>query len=127
MVREWDPRTAPSVEIEAVLTTVNAALAADLPDDPLWRIDAFREYLAVTMPGERRVCWVAESAPGATQRGEPLLGTANILLLGDIGVLEVVVAPAARRQGVGCELLSAIANRAYSEGFTSLGVEVIGG
>src|SRR5436190_9498015 len=100
MVREWDPRTAPSVEIEAVLTTLNAALAADLPDDPQWRIDAFREYLAVTMPGERRVCWVAESRPGATQRGEPFLGTANVLLVGDIGVLEIIVPPASRRHGV---------------------------
>ena len=127
MVREWDPRTAPSVEIEAVLTTLNAALAADLPDDPPWRIDAFREYLAVTMPGERRVCWLAESSPGALQRGEPLLGTANVLLLGDIGVVELIVPPAARRQGIGRELLSALAHRAYAEGFTSLGVEVIGG
>jgi GNAT superfamily N-acetyltransferase len=126
MVREWDPRTAPSVEIEAVLTTLNAALAADLPDDPQWRIDSFREYLAVTMPGERRVCWVAESSPGAVQHGEPLLGTANVLFIGDIGVLEVVVPPAARHCGVGRELLSALANRAYAEGYSSLGVEVIG-
>jgi GNAT superfamily N-acetyltransferase len=126
MVREWDPRTAPSVEIEAVLTSLNAALAADLPDDPQWRIDSFREYLAVTMPGERRVCWIAESSTGAAQRGEGILGTANILLVGDIAVLEVVVDPAFRRKGVGRELLGAIVHRAYAEGFTSLGVEVIG-
>jgi len=126
MVREWDPRTAPSVEIEAVLTTLNAALAADLPDDPLWRIDAFREYLAVTMPGERRVGWIAESEPGTAQHGGSLLGFAHILLMPDLGVIEVVVEPGARRQGAGRELLSAVANRAYAEGFTSLGVEVIG-
>ena len=71
MVREWDPRTAPSVEIEAVLSSLNAALAADLPDDPPWRIDSFREYLAVTMPGERRICWIAEAEPGDAHRGEP--------------------------------------------------------
>src|SRR6266516_5704433 len=99
MVREWDPRTAPSVEIEAVLTTLNAALAADLPDDPLWRIDAFREYLAVTMPGERRVGWIAESEPGTAQHGGSLLGFAHILLMPDLGVIEVVVEPGARRQG----------------------------
>jgi ribosomal protein S18 acetylase RimI-like enzyme len=126
MVREWDPRTAPSVEIEAVLTTLNAALAADLPDDPQWRIDSFREYLAVTMPGERRVCWVAESSPGAIQRGEPLAGHANVLFVGDIGVVEVIVAPYARHTGLGREMLTALANRAYAEGYTSLGVEVIG-
>src|SRR5438309_9598218 len=98
MVREWDPRTAPSVEIEAVLTTLNAAITADLPDDPTWRIDAFREYLAVTMPGERRVCWLAEETPGAAEHGEPPLGMANMVLLGDLGVFEVTVDPASRRR-----------------------------
>src|SRR3954470_4357514 len=103
MVREWDPRTAPSAEIETVLNLLNAALAADLPDDPQWRIDSFREYLAVTMPGERRVGWLAESTPGAAQHGSArhgsarhgpakdgagVLGMANMLLLGDMGVLE---------------------------------------
>jgi GNAT superfamily N-acetyltransferase len=126
MVREWDPRTAPSVEIEAVLTSLNAAVAADLPDDPRWRIDAFREYLSVTMPGERRVCWLAESTPGAAEHGEGLLGSANMLLLGDMGVLEIIVDPAVRRRGAGHELLAAIAQRAYAEGFTSVGVEVVG-
>src|SRR6266536_2224437 len=126
MVREWDPRTAPSVEIEAVLTTLNAAVAADLPGDPLWRIDAFREYLALTMPGERRVCWIAESGEGAAQHGEPLLGFAHILLMPDLGVIEVVVDPAVRRQGIGGDLLAAVANRAYAEGVASLGAEVIG-
>ena len=95
MVREWDPRTAPSAEIESVLSTLNSAIAADLPGDPLWRIDSFREYLAVTMPGERRVCWLAESYSGAVQHGDGLLGTANMLLLGDMGVIEVIVHPSA--------------------------------
>jgi GNAT superfamily N-acetyltransferase len=124
MVREWDPRTAPSAEIEAVLGTINAAIAVDLPADPEWRIRAFREYLAVTMPGERRVCWLAES--GHSQHSESVLGQANILLLGDIGVLEIVVDPKARKRGVGKALLTAAVRRAYAEGFTSLGVEVIG-
>jgi GNAT superfamily N-acetyltransferase len=65
--------------------------------------------------------------PGAAHRGEILLGTANVLYVGDIGVLEVIVPPASRRKGVGRELLTALANRAYAEGFSSLGVEVIGG
>lgn len=109
-----------------MLTTLNAAVAADLPGDPLWRIDAFREYLALTMPGERRVCWIAESGEGAAQHGEPLLGFAHILLMPDLGVIEVVVDPAVRRQGIGGDLLAAVANRAYAEGVASLGAEVIG-
>jgi GNAT superfamily N-acetyltransferase len=126
MVREWDPRTAPSAEIEAVLSALNAALAVDLPDDPQWRLQAFREYLAVTMPGERRICWLAESGTGGAH-GPEILGIANILLVGDIGVLEVVVHPKVRRNGVGRGLLAVAARRAFGEGFASLGVEVIGG
>lgn len=126
MVREWDPRTAPCAEIEAVLDTLNAALAVDLPDDPQWRIHAFREYLAVTMPGERRLSWVAEAGTRPGRHGEDLLGMATILLLGDIGVLEVVVHPAARRTGVGRALLGKAVRRLYTEGFASIGVEVVG-
>jgi GNAT superfamily N-acetyltransferase len=127
MVREWDPRTAPSEEIESLLATLNAAVSVDLPDDPPWRGESFREYLSVTMPGERRVCWVAESSPGAAARGEPVLGQANVLLLGDMGVLDLVVHPAARRVGLGRELLGAAVRRAFAEGFRSMGVEVVGG
>jgi GNAT superfamily N-acetyltransferase len=127
MVREWDPRTAPSEEIESLLATLNAAVSVDLPDDPPWRGESFREYLSVTMPGERRVCWVAESSPGAAARGEPVLGQANVLLLGDMGVLDLVVHPAARRAGLGRELLGAAVRRAFAEGFRSMGVEVVGG
>jgi GNAT superfamily N-acetyltransferase len=127
MVREWDPRTAPSEEIESILATLNAAVSVDLPDDPPWRRDSFREYLSVTMPGERRVCWVAESSPGAAARGEPILGHANVLLLGDMGVLDLVVHPAARGNGLGRELLGAAVRRAFAEGFRSMGVEVVGG
>jgi GNAT superfamily N-acetyltransferase len=126
MVREWEPRTAPSIEVDAVLSTLNAILAADLPDDPQWRSHAFREYLAVTMPGERRVCWLAESHPGNANRGADIIGAASLLLLGDIGVLEILVHPSARRSGIGRELLGAAVRRAYAEGFTSIGVEVVG-
>jgi len=127
MVREWDPRSAPSAEVDAVLATLNAAVCVDLPDDPPWRPDSFREYLSVTMPGERRVCWLAESGPGASARGEPVLGQANVLLLGDIAVLDLVVHPKARRAGLGRELLGAAVRRAFGEGFRSMGVEVVGG
>jgi GNAT superfamily N-acetyltransferase len=122
MVREWDPRTASSAEIESLLATVNALLATDLPEDPPWRNAFLREYLAETMPGERRVCWIAEEAPGGR-----ILGYASMLLLGDIGVVEVLVHPAARRGGLGRRLLAAAAQRAHREAFSSIGAEVVGG
>jgi GNAT superfamily N-acetyltransferase len=131
MVREWDPRTAPSVEIESMVHALNAVLAADLPDDPRWRTDSFREYLSVTMPGERRITWIAEAEPGSAANGGPrgkgVLGSANILLFDTMAVLEVLVHPDARRSGVGTELLRAAVARAHGEGFATLGVEAIGG
>jgi GNAT superfamily N-acetyltransferase len=42
-------------------------------------------------------------------------------------VLELFVAPWARRRGVGRALLAEVAHRAAAEGFDSLGVEVVGG
>jgi GNAT superfamily N-acetyltransferase len=118
-VREWDPAAAPADEIEAVLRTLNMILALDVPEDPPWRIDAFREYLAVTMPGERRVCWVANDGPD-------IVGYTSILLVGGIAVLEVLVRPDVRRSGVGRELLRTAAKRVESEGLESIGVEVVG-
>jgi len=119
-VREWDPTAAPADEITAVLRALNVTVAEDIPEDPPWRVDSFREYLAVTMPGERRICWLVE-------KGDEILGYASILLVGDIAVLELLVTPAARRSGVGSMLLAAAARRADMEAFGSLGVEVIGG
>jgi GNAT superfamily N-acetyltransferase len=121
MVREWDPSTAPSTEIEAALRTLNAVLVADLPDDPPWQPDAYREYLAATMPGERRICWLAQEHPDAE-----ILGAATILLFGDIGVLDILVCPTHRRSGIGRMLLAEAVRRAYAEGFGCLGVEVVG-
>lgn len=133
MVREWDPRTAPSAEIDTMVQSLNAMLATDLPDDPPWRTDAFREYLSVTMPGERRIIWIAEPDPelGAViedEKREPgVLGQANVLLFDDMAVLEVLVHPAARRSGVGGDLMREAVKRAHAEGFNTLGVEAIGG
>jgi GNAT superfamily N-acetyltransferase len=126
MVREWDPRTASSAEIESMLDTFNAVVATDLPGDPLWRNCRFREYLAETMPGERRICWIAEQEPGVDGQPGRLVGHANVLLLGDIGVVEVLVHPSARRRGLGRKLLSTSVRRAYQEGFSAIGVEVAG-
>jgi GNAT superfamily N-acetyltransferase len=105
--------------------TLNAVLAADLPDDPRWQDVQVVDYLAETMPGERRISWVAEDDRLA--EGESaIFGHVSILLLGDIGVLEVMVHPDLRRRGLGQQLLAVAARRAYLEGFSSIGVEAIG-
>jgi GNAT superfamily N-acetyltransferase len=125
-LREWDPRTASAAEIRAFLETLNAVLAVDIPGDPPWQDTLVREYLGETMPGERRICWLAEEESGV-EAGGRILGHVNILLLGDIGVLEVVVHPDVRRLGLGRKLVAAAARRAYREGFSSIGVEAVGG
>jgi GNAT superfamily N-acetyltransferase len=124
-VREWDPKVASAAEIQSLVETLNAVLAADLPDDPPWQDVLVREYLAETMPGERRISWVAED--DRLPEGESkIFGHVSILLLGDIGVLEVLVHPDLRRRGLGEQLVGVAARRAYLEGFSSIGVEVIG-
>ncbi|MEH0842725.1 GNAT family N-acetyltransferase [Micromonospora sp. CPCC 205711] len=124
MVREWDPRTASSDEVASVLDTLNAVLAADLPQDPPWRESSLREYLSEVMPGERRISWVAQE--GSADEPGQIVGHVHILLLGDIGVLEVLVHPSARRTGLGRDLVLLAARRVYQEGFQSIGVEVVG-
>jgi GNAT superfamily N-acetyltransferase len=120
-LREWDPGTASIDELGAVLRAINEIVVADVPEDPPWREDMFREYLAITKPGERRTSWLA------TTDGGEVLGHASLLALEEIGVLELSVVPEARRNKVGTALLAAVARRAAEEGFESVGVEVIGG
>jgi len=106
--------------------TLNAVMSVDLPDDPPWRDVLMREYLSVTMPGERKISWIAEKDEGDLARGVPILGFASILLLGDIGVVECLVHPEMRRHGVARALMHAIVSQAHSDGFQALGVEVPG-
>jgi GNAT superfamily N-acetyltransferase len=124
-VREWDPQAASPAEITSLVETLNAVLAADLPDDPPWQDVGVREYLAETMPGQRRISWVAED--DRLPEGESqVFAHVSMLLLGDIGVLEVFVHPELRRRGLGRQLVAVAARRAYLEGFSTIGVEVIG-
>jgi GNAT superfamily N-acetyltransferase len=108
------------------VATVNAVLSVDLPDDPPWQDVQVREYLAETVPGERRICWVAEDDRLPEGESE-IFAHVSILLLGDIGVLEVMVKPSLRRRGLGRQLVAMATRRAYLEGFSSIGVEAIGG
>ena len=126
MVREWDPRTASSAEIASLLDTLNAVLAADLPQDPPWRESSLREYLSEVMPGERRLSWIAQDDPAPDGTPGAVLGQVHVLLLGGIGVLEVLVHPSVRRTGLGRELVRVAARRVWDEGFQSIGVEVVG-
>jgi GNAT superfamily N-acetyltransferase len=120
-LREWDPATAPEAELESWLSAYNTALAADLPDDPLWNMSMLRDYLTVTMPGERQVTWLAEDV-NAT-----VVGYGRLLMIDGLGVIELYVVPDHRKRGLGTKLLGVMAARAVDEGFTDLGVEVIGG
>ncbi|MEV6374602.1 GNAT family N-acetyltransferase [Micromonospora sp. WP24] len=126
MVREWDARTASSAEIASLLDTLNAVLAADLPQDPPWQRSSLREYLTEVMPGQRRISWVAQAEPRGDGSPSDILGQVHVLLLGDIGVLEVLVHPSVRRTGLGRELVRVAGHRVYQEGFSSIGVEVVG-
>ncbi len=108
------------------METLNAVLTADLPDDPPWQEVQVREYLAETMPGERRISWVAEDDRLPEGESE-IFAHVSVLLLGDIGVLEIFVKPQLRRRGLGRQLVAMAVRRAYLEGFSSIGVEAIGG
>ncbi|MBT8228455.1 MAG: GNAT family N-acetyltransferase [Dactylosporangium sp.] len=122
MLRECDPSTASTTDVMAAVQIMNEVLAADLPEDPPWQLEKAKEYLTVTMPGERRFTWHALDSDNTT-----LLGRASLLITEEIGVLELMVRPAARRRRVGTALLAAIAQRAAAEGVEALGVEVAGG
>jgi GNAT superfamily N-acetyltransferase len=127
VVREWDPAKASNEQIESIVGALNEVLAADLPGDPRWHSTGMREYLIETMPGERRVCWFTDGTDGTAAQPERALGHSSIQLLGDIGVVEVLTRPSARRKGLGRALLTAAARRAYEDGVASIGVEAIGG
>jgi GNAT superfamily N-acetyltransferase len=118
-VREWDPETAPASDLEAWRILINKVFACDLPEEPQWRSDHLREYLAVNMPEEHRLMWFAES-------GTEVLGSASVLLVGaDTAVLSLFVRPDARRGSVGRDLLAATASRAHAERRRTLMIEVM--
>ncbi|GGJ91800.1 hypothetical protein GCM10010123_22010 [Pilimelia anulata] len=104
----------------ALLTLLNAALTADQPGDPLWRNTLFRENIAELMPGQRRQAWIATDGDGV------LRGHVSMLLMGDTGVIELVVDPAVRRRGLGRQLLGRAVRWAHAQGYASVGVEVPG-
>lgn len=127
MVREWDPRTGSAAEIESLLDTLNAIVDADMPEDPHWRLDHLRDYLAEVMPGSRRISWVAQEDPRPDGRPGRMVGHLAVLLMGDIGVVDLLVHPDARSSGLGRAMLTRAARRVCQEGFRYIGAEVVGG
>ncbi|MBN1172104.1 MAG: GNAT family N-acetyltransferase, partial [Micromonosporaceae bacterium] len=121
ILREYEQSTASMDDAAAAVQIMNEVIAVDLPEDPPWRMERAQDYLTVTMPGERRFVWHAFSV-----EDEPSLGRATLLVTDGIGVLELMVRPSARRQGIGTALLRAAAERAMAEDLESLGVEVAG-
>lgn len=117
--REWDAKTAPAAEIASLLALLNAGFAVDLPTDPQWRSDMFREYMTEVMPGQRRHSWIAEE-------DDHLHGHLSLLAMEDTGVIELVIDPHHRGSGLGRALLAMGSHWAHRAGLTSLGVEVPG-
>ena len=102
-LREWDPGSASQAELDAWLAAYNSALAVDLPGDPPWRPEMLRDYLTVTMPGERRLTWLVErTAPSNGSGGgevTEMLGYGRLLLMDGTGRAGAVRGPRARRAG----------------------------
>jgi GNAT superfamily N-acetyltransferase len=96
-------------------------LAMDMPGEPHWRGDKLRDYLAVTMPDERRADWFGEDERHGA------IGVADLVLLDDFGIVEVYVSPRHRRLGIGRRLLAEVVRRAHESGRAVLGAEVAAG
>lgn len=122
-VKPFDPATASDAELTQWREVLNAMTDADMPGEPRWHADRMREYLSVTMPGERRITYIA------SQNGGPIIGHANLLLFGgdfnDTGIFEIFVHPRERGRGTAKKLLQAVADKAGTEGRDTIGVEVI--
>ena len=120
-LREWNPSDATDAELEAWVRAHNTALAIDLPGDPPWIMDKLRAYLTMTMPGEKRLTWLAEDDSGG------ILSYGRLLILDGLGVIELYVVPEGRRQKVGETMVNALVTRAAELGLESVAVEVVGG
>ena len=122
-VTPFDPATAGDTELGQWREVLNAMTETDMPGEPRWQPDRLREYLSVTMPGERRLAFVARDDDGR------IIGHANLLLFGGefrhLGVFEIFVHPRHRGRGAAKRLLAAVAHRAHVEGRETIGVEVI--
>jgi len=122
-ITEFLPAKASQTDLEQWREVLNAMTGEDMPGEPRWTDDRMREYLSITMPGERRLAFVARDDD------RRIVGHANLLLFGGefatSAVFEIFVRPGQRGTGVGRGLLRAIAERAKDEGRTTIGVEVI--
>lgn len=122
-ITEFVPAEAGEADIEQWLDVLNTMTAEDMPGEPRWSNDRLREYLSITLPGERRIAFAARNDDGR------IIGHANLLLFGGefahTGIFEIFVRPGQRGNGVGRQLLRVLAQRADREGRRTIGVEVI--
>ena len=104
---------------------LGASLAADLPDEPRPSEEQLAAQLTGPSLGSRRLLWAAGS-------GDDTVGVAALRLFTDpgrdhLGELTLHVAPAARRRGVGTELLAAALDAARREARRAVVAEVVDG
>ena len=104
-------------------SVLNDMTAADMPAEPRWRTDRLRDYLAGSLPDDRRYLFMDRDGDG------DLVGHASLILFGGeqagTGVVEMSTRPSARGKGVGTRLLRAVAECAKADGCRTLSVEVI--
>ena len=121
------PLTAPGAEdFRAWHRVQSAALAHDLPGEPVPAQDAVEARLTTPASGSRLVLWLVRGT-----RSDPV-ATAVLRLFsqpgrGEVAEVEMTVHPAHRRMGAGSRLLSTVTEAARTAGCRSMVTEVAAG
>lgn len=119
-----EPGTAGPEDLAAWCRVASAATAEDLPEDPQLPASVVLARLRNPPPGERQQSWLARQDAAA-------VGICTLSLPDPpneaLGYVEIQVAPALRRRGVGTALLSMGVGEATAQGRTTIGMEVLAG
>ncbi|MBY8876486.1 GNAT family N-acetyltransferase [Actinacidiphila acidipaludis] len=121
------PLTAPGAEdFRAWHRVQSAALAHDLPGEPVPAQDAVQARLTTPAPGSRLVLWLVRGS------GSDPVATAALRLFShpdrsEHAEVEMTVHPAHRRMGAGSRLLSTVTEAARAAGCRSMTTEVAAG
>jgi GNAT superfamily N-acetyltransferase len=108
-VREIDARTAPEADLLSIHAIETACLPELIPGEPSRSADEAVAYYRHPPSNVTRLTWASDG------------GAANLVLYGPAAVFgEVLVAPSARRCGVGSALLDALLARARELGLKQL-------